>query len=99
MKFALGIEPDLSGYQGHLGHSTATFSGKDYLSLTYQRPEPAPGGVTYTVKTSGDLISWSANETAVVSSAAVGAIRTIVIRDTISIQDAPRRFIRLEVGP
>ena len=99
MKFALGIQPGLSGYQDHLGHSTATFSGKDYLTLTYQRPEPAPAGVTYTVKTSGDLISWSAVETAVVSSSAVGAFRTIVIRDTIGIQDTPRRFIRLEVGP
>ncbi|MCX6971812.1 MAG: hypothetical protein NTV93_16885 [Verrucomicrobia bacterium] len=97
MKFALGIDAWISGYQGHLAHGSVNLSGKDYLTLTYKSPEPAVASCT--VKTSADLVTWSAAETVGVSSSAAAGIRTTTVRDSISIQDATRRFIRLEVGP
>lgn len=95
MKYALGIDPWVSGYQTRLEHGTVKVANKDYLTLTYKCPEPPPAGVTCTVKTSPDLVSWSANETVTVSSPVDAGIRTTTVRDSISTQDATRRFIRL----
>jgi hypothetical protein len=99
LKYALGIDPWQSGYQGHLAHGTVEVSGTTYLSLTYTRPEPPPSDVTYTVEVSGDLVTWSAAQTAQVSSTDNGdRTRTIVVRDTQPMPSAGRRFIRLKVA-
>ncbi|MCX6971145.1 MAG: BACON domain-containing carbohydrate-binding protein [Verrucomicrobia bacterium] len=97
MKYALGIDPDIAGYQSHLTTGTVNVSGSDYLSLTYTRPEPAPTGVTYTPQACSDLAAWSGNGTVEVSSPASGGLRTITVRDGTAVSAAPRRFLRLKV--
>ncbi len=98
MKFALGLPVNSAGYAGRLTTGTHAQSGSDYLSLTYIRPEPAPAGVSYTVKISTDLTTWSAAETTEVSNTLDGALRTITIRDTVPTSGtSTERFIRLEV--
>lgn len=98
MKCALGIDPYLSGYQGALAHSTIPVASKNYLALTFKRPDPSPAGFFYTVKTSSDLLTWSALNTLEVSSGTANGVRTTTIRDTVSTDAVPRRFIRLEVS-
>lgn len=102
MKFALGIDPNIAGYQGHVISGTVSESGENYLAITYIRPEPPPGGVTYDVKTCGDLSGWSTIETGEVSStpdSPTAGFRTIIVRDTAPTSGlGANRFIRLEVG-
>jgi hypothetical protein len=61
MKYALGISPNIPGYQGRLTTGTVNVGGSDYLSLTYTRPEPAPTGVAYIPQACSDLSTWSGN--------------------------------------
>lgn len=99
MEFALGLSQGSQDYEGSLSTDLFAGSGENYLALTYTRPEPAPNGVSYAVKVSADLVTWSAVQTAEVSSTADGGLRTITVRDTQAIgSGAPRRFIRLEVA-
>jgi len=94
MKFALGLPVNSAGYAGRF--TTGTHA--DSLSLTYTRPEPAPAGVSYAVKVSTDLTTWTAAETTEVSSTVNASLRTITVRDNEPITSgAPQRFIRLEV--
>lgn len=99
MKYALGIDPQITGYQGHLGHGTAQVSGTTHLTLSYTRPTPAPVGVTYSVETSGDLTTWTSGNTVEISSTDNGnGTRTIVMRDDTGSTAEAKRFIRLKVG-
>ena len=99
MKYALGIDPDISGYQGHLITGTINVSGSDYLSLTYTRPEPAPTGVTYIPQVCTDLSIWSSSGIVEVTSASANGLRTITVRDGTAVGAAnPRRFLRLKAS-
>jgi alpha-N-arabinofuranosidase len=95
VKYALGIDPGIVGCQGRVDCGTAHVSGADYLSITYKCPEPAVA--TFTVRTSANLATGFA-ESFWVSSTSVAGIRTTTVRDGVSIQDATRRFILLEVA-
>ncbi|MEI7864878.1 MAG: fibronectin type III domain-containing protein [Chthoniobacterales bacterium] len=97
MKYALGINPQVSGYQGRLTTGTTTVNGSTYLTLTYARPEPAPGGVTYVPEACGDLASWSGSGLVEVSSTVSNGVRTITVRDGTANGSTPRRFLRLKV--
>jgi hypothetical protein len=97
MKYALGIDPEVSGYQGHYSTDMVTVGGADYLSFTYIRPEPAPEGVTYIPQACSDLSSWSGSGLAEVSSTVSGGLRTITVRDGAAVGDNPRRFLRLKI--
>ena len=99
MKFALGINPFVSGYFGRITQGMVGSAGQTYLSLTYIRPEPPPTGVLYTVRVGNDVGQWSAAETLELSNVVTGSFRTITIRDTVPMEGAtPHRFIRLEVA-
>lgn len=99
MKYALGIDPFGSGYQGHLATGTTNITDQTYLVLTYTRPEPAPPNITYAVEVANDLAvtDWTSAETVEVSNTVTGAWRTITIRDQYPVADRPKRFIHLRV--
>jgi fibronectin type 3 domain-containing protein len=99
MKFALGIDAQVSGYQGHYSFAPVEDVGAEYLSLTYTRPEPAPEGISYIVEVGRDLSLWSDANTQLFSSAVVDGLRTITVRDKISIGLEQKRFIRLRIVP
>ncbi len=64
--------------------------GSDYLTLTVNK-NTAATGITYLVQVGDDLDGWSAGVT--VSETA----STLVVRDSVAISGANRRFIRLKV--
>ncbi|MDX2081897.1 MAG: LamG-like jellyroll fold domain-containing protein [Terrimicrobiaceae bacterium] len=97
IKCALGIPLQTRGYGDRLSTAIVTEQSSDFLSLTFSRPDPALAGIVYTVKTSSDLIHWSAADTAEVSSEVSGGLRTITVRDTEAIPSSGKRFIRLEI--
>jgi hypothetical protein len=99
LKYALGIDPQIAGFQGHLDHGTTPVTGATHLTLNYTRPAPAPIGVIYTVETSGDLATWSSDGTVEVASSDNGnGSRTITVRDGSSNPPAAMRFIRLKIS-
>ncbi|MEI8342535.1 MAG: fibronectin type III domain-containing protein, partial [Verrucomicrobiota bacterium] len=97
MKYALGINPQVIGYQGRLTTGTTAVNGSTYLNLTYARPELVPEGVTYVPEACGDLASWSGGGLVEVSSTVSNGVRTITVRDGTAIGSTPRRFLRLKV--
>ncbi len=98
VKYALGLDADSAGYAGRLSSEIVQEGGQDYLSLTYQCPDPALTGVGYLVKVGGDIASWSADVT-LVSETVEGGVKTITLRDNQPIGPThPKRFIRLEVN-
>jgi hypothetical protein len=99
MKFALGLPVNSPGYDGRVTTGKIQVDGKNYLTLTYVRPEPPPAGVSYGVRVSGDLASWTATEVVEVSNTVEGNLRRITVRDAVAITgQLPGRFIRLEVS-
>ena len=99
IKYALGLNPNVSGYNGRLSQTLVHQNGEDYLAITYSRPDPAPEGIGYAgqLSSSADAESWSSNDVVVQSSVAANGLRTITLRDTIPINSQPRRFIRLRI--
>jgi hypothetical protein len=100
IKYALGLAPAVSGNGGRLNYGTASDSGNDYLSFTYTRPEPAPGGISYSVEAGSDLSAgaWSASGLVETNSTVNGGLRTITIRDSVPMSGGGSRFMRLNVG-
>jgi hypothetical protein len=99
LKYALGIDPQIAGFQGHLDHGTTPVTDATHLTLSYTRPAPTPIGVIYTVETSGDLATWSSDGTVEVASTDNGnGTRTITVRDGSSNPPAAKRFIRLKIS-
>jgi hypothetical protein len=78
------------------GHSMSALRN-DYLSLTYTRPEPVPGGITYTVEASPDLAGWTTTGLVQVSSTVNGSLRTTTVRDAAPLDGSSKRFLRLRV--
>jgi hypothetical protein len=97
MKFALGIDARVPGYQGHHSFAAIEDAGAEYLSLTYTRPEPAPEGISYIVEVGRDLSLWSDADTQLLSSVVVDGLRTVTVGDKISMGLEQKRFIRLRI--
>ena len=74
-------------------------AGDDYLSFTYTRPEPAPGGISYSVEAGSDLTpgAWSASGLVETGSTVNGGLRTITIRDSAPMAGGGSRFMRLKI--
>lgn len=99
-KYALGIEPLTPGWQGRLTNAVVESGGKTYLSLSYTRPVSAPSGVLLTGQSCGNLglgpDVWSEDNVVLHSTINNGnGTETITLRDTIAIEEAAKRFLRL----
>ncbi|MFO1460131.1 MAG: hypothetical protein U1G08_12055 [Verrucomicrobiota bacterium] len=81
----------------HVVLHSGEFGGLQYLTLTYNRPEPAPDGIVYRVEASGDLQNWSGNGVITVEDILEGSNRRVTVRDSIPLSITPRRFLRLRV--
>jgi hypothetical protein len=55
MKYALGLSPFIQSVGGLPAGSMAAIGGTNYLTLTFVRPHPAPGDITYHVETTDNL--------------------------------------------
>lgn len=97
MEYALGLPEGTSGYQEHYSQSVVDHAGGDYLALAYIHPEPAPGGITYTVQASPDLAAgnWSSLGLVELSSTVSAGLRTVTVRDSVPLTGASKRFMRL----
>ena len=96
MKYALGINPQVSGYQGRLTTGKVTDSGSDYLNITYIRPDPAPIGLSYVPEASPDLFTWSTAGIVSTPSTPSGGLCTVSVRDNTAIGSETRRFLRVK---
>ncbi len=77
-----------------IGFETAAFQ-----TLIFTRPTAPPGGITYVVEASDDLLDWSAETVELVTEAPSDEEgRSILLfRDTVPVADNDRRFMRLRV--
>jgi len=80
-----------------LSSGVKTLDSSTYLTLTYDQPEPVPAGSRYVVETSTDLVHWTEANLADVSSESNGALRTVTVRDAVSLGSTSTRFLRLRV--
>jgi hypothetical protein len=97
MKYALGLQPAAIGFQGHLERGMIQAGGTDYFMLRYIRPEPAPADITYTVAASDRLTVTNWTPGVEVASVVSNDLRIITIRDSLPMEEAASRFIKLNV--
>ncbi len=95
IKYALGLSPTGNGNSGRLASGQVTDTGNDYLTITYIRPEPVPGGITYTIESSTDLTNWTTDGLVEISSTVNAGLRTITVRDGTPLGVGTKRFLRL----
>jgi len=69
----------------------------DFLTLTYERPEPVPEGFEYRVEVSDDLKEWSEEGLITTLDPTVAGFRQVTVRDAVPIAGPSRRFLRLRV--
>lgn len=90
LEYALGTD-------SRAQNPAAEFTGASvdgYLTLSYPQLKSA-SDVTYVVEVSGDLVAWAPN-TVEVSRTSLDSWRDLVtVRDSVPMDDAPTRFIRL----
>lgn len=95
MKFALGLNAWIGGYQGRLTHGVVNDGADDYLALTYTQPDPAPAGVVLVAALGDTPSDLSAGGTEIPGPVA-GGTRTITVRDIEPIGgEKTRRFMQL----
>lgn len=99
VKYALGINPWIPGYQGRFRDGTVTVGDTTYFVLRYTRPEPVPEGVVYTVWSGSSLTSsnWTELGAEHQTSTVANGLRTVTVQDPVPMSGAASRFIRLKV--
>ena len=95
LEYSLGLSPKAAGSSGLPVAGTQPFSGKNYLTLNFNKPLTI-GDVTYTVQVSNDLKTWNSG-TGYVLRTDDGTTSQAVFRDATAIGDSPSHFIRLQV--
>lgn len=95
MKYALGLNPKTAAPPGLPVIGKLSLSGKTYLTLTFTKLR-ALTDIAYDVQVSGNLQSW---QSGLASTVRVDAATTdtAIYRDLTAIEDAPQRFIRLNI--
>ncbi len=93
LEYALGSVPTMadSGRPADVG--SVTDGAGTYLTLTFNRI--ADPTLTYTVEASDDLTTWSAIGT---STGAQNVAGPVVVTDSETVENHPRRFLRLRVS-
>jgi hypothetical protein len=102
MKYALDLNPYVQGSSGLPAGSVMAIGGSNYLTLTFLRPHPAPGDITYNVETTNSLPGGSWTPSVVVAGYPVNnGNGTETMRErSASPASSPSQFIRLRVtGP
>ncbi|MGA3171620.1 MAG: LamG-like jellyroll fold domain-containing protein [Chthoniobacteraceae bacterium] len=101
LKYALNLDPLVSGAGKLPSVSVTSVGGLNYLSLTYTELILATD-ITYIPEVSGDLQIWNSGPsyTATVSSTPNpgNLTETVTVRDLVPMSNAVPRFIRLEVA-
>ena len=100
-KYAFGLYPNVAYTANQPAVSTTNVAGSNYLTLTYQRPDPPPADIIYTIEVSGDYgASWSSgpSATVAVSTTIANGMATVVVRDATPISIVPfGRQIRISI--
>jgi len=98
VKYALGLDPRVSGSAGRLAYGLVTDARGNYLSLTYTRPDPAPAGITYSVESCSDLAGWTTAGLVETSNTANAGLRTITVSSGTPLTGGSKSFLRLKVS-
>lgn len=94
-KYALGLDPKTPSVTGLPAIGKMSLSGKTYLTLTFTKLR-ALTDIDYDVQVSNNLHIWKSGPSNTVRVDAATA-DTAVYRDLTAIEDAPQRFIRLNI--
>ena len=101
-KYALGLHPNIAYLSGTPGLPFVALDSTlgNRLTLTFQRPRPAPSDITYTIESLGDLRgSWTT--LSLLSGYPLdngNGTETLKAADTETTNTATKRFIRLRVS-
>jgi hypothetical protein len=89
LEYALGMSPT-SGGDVKLSSGVADVSGQKFLQLSVNRTLVRPG-IIWSLERSADMVNWSSATSAVITDTA----SQLVLRDTLPLTGAEKRFIRL----
>jgi hypothetical protein len=95
LEYALSLDPRAESKFG-AAVDTETVGGRTYLRLQYKRPAKTVD-LLYEPQVSSDLENWTADVVELSRIANPDQTETVIVRDTIPIEDAPWRFIRMKV--
>lgn len=98
LKYALNLNPYLSGINGLPSNTLITTGSGNYLTITYTQV-PAATDITYTVQVSTDLHSWNsgAGYTLPAVTTPNGNINTVTVQAARPFVPSSPQFIRLQV--
>ena len=91
IEYALGLDPALPSTAQPI-HAIESISGTNYLTLRVFRSPMLPPDMPLTIKTSGNLLDWTAG------TVLTDTISELKARDTVPANSAARRFIRVEAA-
>ena len=89
LEYALGMSPT-SGGDVKLSSGVADVAGQKFLQLSVNRTLVRPG-IIWSLERSADMVNWSSATSAVITDTA----SQLVLRDTLPLTGAEKRFIRL----
>ena len=100
LEYAFGLEP-LTASRSGLPITTlqsAVPGGPLYLTLSFKTPATVTD-LSFVPQVSGNLVDWLSGpgRTEIVSDTTTAGLRTVVVRDTVPVSAAARRFIQLQV--
>jgi hypothetical protein len=99
-EYAFGLDPLNSSRAGLPLVSLQQFplNGPWYLTLTYTTPDTI-ADLEFIPEVSSNMLTWqsASGSTVVVSDTVAGGMHTVVVRDSVAVADAKRRFIHLQV--
>lgn len=89
LEYALGMSPTTGG-DVNLACGVVDVSGQKFLQISVNRTLVRPG-ITWSLERSADMVNWSSATSAVITDTA----SQLVLRDTLPLTGAEKRFIRL----
>jgi Zn-dependent metalloprotease len=89
LEYALGMSPTAGG-DVKLSSGVADVAGQKFLQLSVNRTLVRPG-ISWSLERSADMVNWSSATSAVITDTA----SQLVLRDTLPLNGAEKRFIRL----
>lgn len=98
-KYAFGLAPRTAVTSSQPQISLLAGDASSYLSLAYQRPDPAPSDLVYTVEVSADGITWTSGATATVNlqTGSSNGMADVKVRDATATSQTNLRRIRIKI--